>query len=88
MIRGYQRTGTIFLWLGSVVTMCSLCLFLTTWFGIPIEGSDQLNLHDTYYVQFSSGARLMLLLSLVVGGLLIVSGRFARSQAIERDSKA
>ena len=76
----YWNIGTVLFWLGVAACVGSIVLFLAASRGVQIDGSDKLNLHDTYYVVFSLGHRLSLLVPFIAGLLLLLTGLLVRSQ--------
>jgi hypothetical protein len=74
-------SGTILLWLGVILAVGGLALFLAVCGGIsPVGNEETLHSHDTYYILIHGSRRLIFLLPLVAGLILIASGLLIRRQ--------
>jgi hypothetical protein len=85
-ITSYSYIGTSLIGLGIALGIASVVLFVVAGSGISMgspEGVDSdgtLHFHDTYFILFSLGHRLTLLLPLVAALILIVCGLLIRWQ--------
>lgn len=85
-ITSYGYIGTGLIGLGIALGIASVVLFVVAGSGISMgspEGVDSdgtLHFHDTYFILFSLGHRLTLLLPLVAALILIVCGLLIRWQ--------
>jgi hypothetical protein len=77
----YGNVGIALLWMGVASIVMSIILFLVSSKGISIGDPEGLHQHDTYFILFSWGHRVILLLPLLAGMLLVFTGLQARSQA-------
>ena len=80
-ITTYGHIGTALFWIGMLVMLVSICLFVMAGKGISIDHGGGLDSHDTYYIIVDLGHRLMFLVPFIAGLLLTFSGLFIRSQA-------
>ena len=89
----YGYVGTAIIVLGVAMIIGSIVLFIVGGSGISLgspestlDSAGTLHFHDTYYILFSTGHRLILLFPLVAGVILITSGALIRRQIPEISS--
>ena len=92
-ITNYGHIGMTAIVLGIALSIASIVLFFVGGSGISLgspqgslDSAGTLHLHDTYYILFPTGHRLILLLPLISGIILVATGTLIRRQIPEISS--
>ncbi|MES2659194.1 MAG: hypothetical protein V4689_11300 [Verrucomicrobiota bacterium] len=73
-VQQFAATGTLLFCLGILMVTGAIALYVMTRTGIFLQPRADLQLHDTYYIVFPRGSRLIFLLPLLAGFAMIASG--------------
>jgi hypothetical protein len=80
-INTIAASGSILLWLGVIIFLAGIILFLAVCGGIAPAGlGDDLHTHDTYFILIHGIRRMIYILPLIAGLVLICSGVSIRRQ--------
>ena len=77
----YGNIGIGLCWFGGLATVAAIIFFVMVSRGISTGDPNHLHLHDTYHIVLNWGHRLVLLLPVVAGIFIGLSGQIIRSHA-------
>ena len=84
-ISTYSNIGTVIFWFGVFTIISTIILFVMLIKGVSIGDFSDLHLHDSYYIVFHWRALLFLLMPIVAGILLVLTGRIIQSHNSSSD---
>lgn len=72
-VQQFATIGTLLFWMGILMVIGAIALYVMTRTGIFLQPRADLQLHDTYYIVFPRGSALIFLLPLLAGFSMIAS---------------